>query len=490
MITLQDNRGRFTEGNRVVLRKEKELKALQKLSTKTVWDLVFDDNVMFIESSLGRKNLNNKDRKVVEIGSFDQDNEEIHACAYTENVMGFICVDGVEIFITSRFEEPGETKFLLYLLSQTMGWSLTKEMVSENPHTEALKDLQYMLFPKFLKEALTQGLIKTYKRVEYNDMKVRGRLDISRHITHNTPFNGRIAYSSREYMEDNDVTQLIRHTIEFIKREYVSRREKSNYNHIFDQATNNAIEIIYNATPGYNIKDFSRVLNNNIKNPVSHPYYTRYRALQELCISILKRKKIGLGGKKKKGIHGILFDGAWLWEEYIAYVLNKKHDDSNEIAFRHYTDKNSNFSLFEGFIQKIIPDYMSDDYNESDNKATAVGDAKYMRLEGRDKLQGEQAYSVYYKTIMYMHRFNSKKGFIFYPMEANAEGSPYDLNEFTIAGTESKMYMCGYRIPHVQGKDFSAFRTDMEEAEIKFKEVVSQHLKNHKSHLRDAERKA
>lgn len=476
MITLQDNRGRFTEGNKVLLN-DKELKALQKLSTKTVWDLVLDDNVMFVESSLGRKNQNNKDRKVVEIGPFIQENKEIHACAYTENVMGFISVDGVEIFITSRFEELGETKFLMYILSQVMGWSLTKEMVSENPHTEALKDLQYMLFPKFLKEALTQGLIKTYKRIDYNDMKVRGRLDIPRQISHNTPFNGRIAYSSREYMEDNDVTQLIRHTIEFIKQEYVSRRDKSNDNHIFDQVTNNAIDIIYNATPGYNTKDFSRILNNNIKNPVTHPYYTKYRALQELCISILKRKKIGLGGKNKKGVHGILFDGAWLWEEYISSVLNKKRDDSCKISFRHYTDKNSHFSLFEGFSQKIIPDYLSDDYNETDNKATAVADAKYMRLENHQHLQGEQAYSVYYKTIMYMHRFNSKKGFIFFPIETLSEKKEHKIENLSIAGTGSVMHLAGFRIPKVDGKcKYDEFKRQMEESEKEFCKAVTDRL--------------
>ncbi len=73
---------------------------------------------------------------------------------------------------------------------------------------------------------------------------------------------------------------------------------------------------------------------------------------------------------------------------------------------------------------------------------------------------------------MYMHRFNSQKGFIFYPMEPDAEGSAHDIKELSIAGTDSKIYMCGFRIPQVQNKDFAIFRKDMEEAEGDFRKQV------------------
>ncbi len=223
----------------------------------------------------------------------------------------------------------------------------------------------------------------------------------------------------------------------------------------------NVLQIV-NATPTYSKRDLMKVLSDN-RRPVSHPYYTKYRALQQLCVSILRHDGLQYGEDKDK-VHGILFDGAWLWEEYIANVLKD--------SFRHYTDKNSNFSLFEGFTQKIIPDYLSDDYNEAENKAKAVADAKYMRLEDRLKLQGEQTYSVYYKTIMYMHRFNSQKGFIFYPMEPNLEGKEHEIKELSIAGTGSKIYMCGFRIPQIQNNDFSQYKNQMSEAENKFREKI------------------
>ena len=59
-------------------------------------------------------------------------------------------------------------------------------------------------------------MYKQYITRKNNDANVRGVIDVNRHIRYNKPFNGKIAYSTREYSYDNDVTQLIRHTIEFI----------------------------------------------------------------------------------------------------------------------------------------------------------------------------------------------------------------------------------------------------------------------------------
>ena len=74
------------------------------------------------------------------------------------------------------------------------------------------------MFPVYLKSALRKGVFKTYFRHEYNDSNVKGIIDIPRHISKNIPFVGNIAYSQREHTTDNYITELIRHTIEFIKR--------------------------------------------------------------------------------------------------------------------------------------------------------------------------------------------------------------------------------------------------------------------------------
>ena len=64
---------------------------------------------------------------------------------------------------------------------------------------------------------MRKGVFKEYIRCQYNDDNVRGIVDIARHIKMNVPFTGNIAYTQRELLYDNYLTELVRHTIEFIK---------------------------------------------------------------------------------------------------------------------------------------------------------------------------------------------------------------------------------------------------------------------------------
>ena len=136
---------------------------------------------------------------------------------------------------------------------------------------------------------------------------------------------------------------------------------------------------------------------------------------------ILRHEKLSYGENGDK-IHGILIDAAWLWEEYIAQVL------SEGTGMKHYNRKNSHYHLLEkdgaGF-QKIIPDYL-----DVDNKI--VADAKYIPLIN-DELSAEKAAPVYYKTIMYMYRFDAKKGFLFHPV---AKKKDYETGEIVAVGDE------------------------------------------------------
>ncbi len=45
------------------------------------------------------------------------------------------------------------------------------------------------------------------------------------------------------------------------------------------------------------------------------------RELQKLCLTILQLHKHYIGNGKEK-IQGVLFDGAWLWEEYIDTLVS------------------------------------------------------------------------------------------------------------------------------------------------------------------------
>ena len=148
----------------------------------------------------------------------------------TNNVVGFIGVGSghnkYDIRIHSRFSSTKRNNknvvddyFLYYMLEKAMGIHVNMPSFKTSADSkESIIDLLSLFFPRLLKEALSQGMYKKYVYHEYNDANIRGVVDVNRHIRLNIPANGKIAYRTREFCYDNNVTQLIRHTIEFIRR--------------------------------------------------------------------------------------------------------------------------------------------------------------------------------------------------------------------------------------------------------------------------------
>ena len=347
----------------------------------------------------------------------------------TGNVVGFLGKGpekrGTNIHIHSRFSSidengKGNDFFLYYMLEKVMAINTFSYSSSSGFKAPQVFDFLLLFFPKMLKEAVSQGLYKKYVYHEYNDANIRGVVDVNRHIRLNIPANGKIAYRTREFSYDNPITQLIRHTIEFIRRKPFGKAVLHN-----DPDTEGYVQQIIQATPSFQPRQMQSVINENLR-PVAHPYYTKYAALQKLCLRILRHEKLSYGENGDK-IHGILIDAAWLWEEYVAKVLAEKGS-----MLKHYTRKNSHYHLFrtqdDSPLQKIIPDYL----DEEDEENKIVADAKYIPLI-KDELSAEKAAPVYYKTIMYMYRFDAKKGFLFHPV---AKKKDEETGEIVAVGDE------------------------------------------------------
>lgn len=396
----------------------------------------------------------------------------------TGNIMGFIGYKDTEIRIHSRFdktdnaiEKDADDFFLYHMLAKVFHVNLFNLDTTSSRKNNIL-DLLMVMFPQMLKEAMSQGLYKEYRTYKYNDARVRGTIEVNRFIREDIPFQGKVAYRTREFSHDNKILQLVRHTIEYMRTHPWGHGLLNN-----DMDTRNNILQIVNATPTYSKRDRMKVMNDNSR-PVSHPYYTKYRQLQQLCVSILRHDGLQYGEEKDK-VHGILFDGAWLWEEYIAVVLREN--------FAHYTSRDPKFKLFETdeqqYILSIIPDFLS--VGRDEDGYQAIADAKYMRLEDRLNLEGEQKYSVYYKTLMYMLRFHAKKGFIFYPMEpgnttsqqeqnGQSKGNLHKIVDLKIAETDNYLYMAGFRISN--STNYNDFRTQMDLLERKYSKQITDRL--------------
>ena len=126
----------------------------------------------------------------------------------TGNMAGFIGFNGLSLSIHSRFSQDSKEDFFLhYMLSKVFCINVLN--LSHGTSDEQLFNFLLYMFPKFLNEALSQGLYKEYKRNEYNDANVRGTIDINRHLRSNMPFNGRVAYRTREFSHDNHVTDIL-----------------------------------------------------------------------------------------------------------------------------------------------------------------------------------------------------------------------------------------------------------------------------------------
>lgn len=446
--------------------KTKVSKPLQFLNNRKLKDLLIDKAVTTLPFISGNDSSDTEDLEILHLeSSADGSIEKVH----TGNLVGFIGIGDVQINIQSRFCDAQDGKndfFLLHMLSKVMSFNLVNLETGSSKNQEL--DLLYCLFPRILHEALSQGLYKQYIRKEYNDSNLKGVIDFPRQIRRNNPPNGRIAYHTREFSYDNDLTELIRHTIEFMGNNPFGKNILNN-----SQDTNWCVRQIVQATPNYQKGQRRAVIHANIR-PFSHPYYTKYKPLQRLCMSILRHEQMSFGNSDQK-VHGLLIDAAWLWEEYIARLLSEK---SSGLA--HYT-RNNAFRLFEkedgSKFQTVIPDYY-------DPEKHIVADAKYIPLQRWDHLSADRAAPIYYKTIMYMYRFQAKEGFLFHPCRQNELtelSEEYRLEDdvcihctYSIEErSDCHLHKVGMVIPRsTQKMKLQEFSMDMQKAEEQFVKTV------------------
>jgi 5-methylcytosine-specific restriction endonuclease McrBC regulatory subunit McrC len=127
-------------------------------------------------------------------------------------------------------------------------------------------------------------------------------------------------------------------------------------------------------------------------------------------------------------IYGILFDGAWLWEEYLWTILKEATLDGKNFVHPTNKDRKGGIRLFDNSknddaentfskcYRRIYPDFYrentkpeNDDFLKNDG---VILDAKYKQLEKglvRDDL---------YQIISYMHTMKIPTGGFIYPISS------------------------------------------------------------------------
>lgn len=368
------------------------------------------------------------------------------------NVMGFIGVGDERLVIESRFSIGNNDFLFQYLLEKVLDFPNIVNMETDANQDDRLFSLLLFLFPYYLKTAMRKGVFKTYIRNLYNNANVKGIIDISRHIKKNIPFTGNVAYSQREYSYDNYLLELIRHTIEHIKKKPYGNRLLSQ--------VKDEVKLVVEVTSDYELYDKRKIINENKKNVVRHAFFREYRALQQLCILILQNQKHQIGSGSRR-IYGILFDGAWLWEEYMNMLVGD--------IFYHPMNKAKQGGqyLFAGNKGKIYPDFISK--NEIDR---VIADAKYKPI---DNIGNKD----YLQLLAYMFRFDAKKGFYLYPEAENTDdlrlcvnkGSSYENN--VSAREEVCVTKHGLKIPN-DTERYDDFVSKIKECEVVFIKRLSE----------------
>lgn len=360
---------------------EEDINSLEKISHRTIKNIIENDNLLIFPSDLNKsKDIDNS--KTI----FNIYNNEVR----TNNIMGFIGYNDTQIKITSRFASNENDYFLHYMLQKVLCLNIF-DLQHSTDKDDSFDFLIYMFLDLFQK-AIRQGIFKSYQNREYNDANVRGVIDINRHIKNNIPFNGKIAYNTREYSYDNNITQLIRHTIE-----YINTKSKGILN-INEDIKSGVFQII-EATKRYDKNKRQSIINKNLKK-LNHPYFYEYEPLRKICIQILRHEELKYGREENK-IYGILFDGAYLWEEYIWTILK-------DLNFKHPENKTG-----KGGINLLEKDWeVFPDFYKINNEKNIVLDTKYKRLENKDIDRNDK-----HQIISYVYTLGAKIGGFVYPLE-------------------------------------------------------------------------
>ena len=439
-INLTDNNIRQPDA---VTFQRKDVAALFPIADKTIAELCKEnENLLIFPYSIETSCDKICDSSVMSIlNTGDPDKVQIT----TGNVMGFIGIDNLQIKIKSRFDKGRDDFFLHYMLQKVLSFNLFD--LKHNDEQEDLFDFIMFIFPYLLKAAMNQGIYREYKNFKHNDSNIKGTIDIGRHIARNFPFVGNIAYATREYSHDNNMSELIRHTIEFMKTKRYGQLVLN-----IDRETIENVKIIIAHTPSYNKNERSSVISKNLRARV-HPYYTEYRPLQTLCLQILRMEEVKYGESSDE-ICGILFDGAWLWEEYVNTILSNH-------GFKHPENKlhKGGIYLFDDHSGIRYPDFYKDDM---------VLDAKYKRLGSYDKVSKLDRNDVH-QVMAYMTTLKVNRGGFVAPLEQKQSKVPTSH----LKGSAATLSIFGIEICK-SATSYAEFCEKMGEMEDRFVESLKQ----------------
>ena len=263
----------------------------------------------------------------------------------------------VQITAKSRFDKDSKAYFLATMLFNA-DTELNKYNVDFS-YDDIFDFLLVLLFKRNFLEAYKNGFYRTYQYFENNDERLKGKIDIARHIKMNSGMNnGKIAYSYRENTIDNSFNHLILHTYMYMKNRFPD---------IVDMIIDGDYEIRkaldelrFNA--GSYVSYDIRSIMNKCQKPISHPLYFTYEHLRIVCLDILNDLGLSIFDGDEKEVQGMLYYIPDLWEKFLENKLlsTMKYKPHSQMEIKIFDKKNSTFPDFVFKDNQEKPFYILD----------------------------------------------------------------------------------------------------------------------------------
>ena len=289
----------------------------------------------------------------------------------------------ITLEVRSRFDEEDKPWFLAAMLSQIITGEDGQVISTSNEvwkgDMEIFGFLSAVLFQNLLKRAYESGIYKTYVRIEHNDEKLRGTIDIARHLRLNAGRNDAvIAYNTREHSYNNMLNHLIIITWDCLRTRYSGICDNLEKDTEFMRAIKNIEGFI-----GGKRAELSRCVN-ACRRSITGPYYTDYEELRKLCLNILRNEVSAniFSGNSDQNVCGIVIYTPDLWEKYLERAVRKQLPQDIELKAQEelYTYQNYIDELKYNYTQKTRPDYVF--YS---NEPLFILDAKFRIFDAKEE---------------------------------------------------------------------------------------------------------
>ena len=420
---------------------------------------------------------------------------------WTQQYIGLLQItsDGTkeEVFIRSRFDVNESCEFSKYMLNKALGLkaNILQKVEPSVGRGEILDLILAIIFAIQIARAYRKGIYRRYRTYENNDSKLKGRIDVARHIRLNPIFNGNIAYSSREYTADNDMNRMILTAYTSLQKRQPGRMRELEKKYA---PVKDFISQLKNIMQPASRQEARKLVQKERKK-ITHAVYSDWESVRKTAILILKY--MGIAPEDDgTNVSGILINMNYIWERYLVQIVKEKIENKYQIEGKKsfgifFPNDQSNESPRELKLQpgelKLQPDLVISDKDEP----LLIIDAKYKNEwenVASDKL-GKPDREDCFQIMSYMYRAKCKFGGIFCPqtkVRDESDNGKMSLKEYFIFEKRDEkaiVTLFSLQINGVQGSS-KEFAEEMKKREDALCGEIRKKIKTHEE-LRNQEMK-